>query len=177
KWFVASLALTGALVTAVVAVVVAIPRVGTGIWVFAVLGYATIPPAVGIAVLRYRLYEIDRIVSRTVGWAVVSATLAAVFVSVILVLQALLASVTSSNTIAVAASTLAVAALFQPLRHRVQGRVDRRFNRARYDAERIVMEFVSRLRDEVELGQLQVEISTAVSQTVQPASLAVWLRR
>ena len=85
KWLVASLALTGVLIVATVAVVVTLPRIGLGIWIFALIGYATIPPAVGVAVLRYRLYEIDRIVSRTVGWAVVSAALATVFVSVILV--------------------------------------------------------------------------------------------
>ena len=105
-----------------------------------------------------------------------SAVLAAVFVSVILVMQALLTWVTNSNTLAVAASTLAVAALFQPLRRRVQDRVDRRFNRARYDADHIVTAFVSRLRDQVELGQLRSEISATVTQTVQPSSLVVWLR-
>ena len=140
------------------------------------LGFATIPPAVGVAVLRYRLFEIDRIVSRTVGWAVVTAVLAAVFVTVILVSQALLASVTPSNTLAVAISTLVVAAIAQPLRRRVQGRVDRRFNRARYDAERTVAGFGNVLRNEVELGQLRAEIGEAVALTVQPASFVVWLR-
>ncbi len=176
KWLVASLAITGVLMVATVTVVVTVPRIGTGIWIFALIGYATIPPAVGIAVQRYRLYEIDRIVSRTVSWSVVSAVLAAVFVSVILVTQALLASVTASNTLAVAASTLVVAALFQPIRRRVQTRVDRRFNRARYDAERTVAAFVSRLRDEVELGQLQADISATVARAVEPAELSVWLR-
>ncbi len=176
KWFVASLALTGAAITAVVAVVLAVPRIGTGIWVFAVLGYATIPPAIAVAVLRYRLYEIDRIVSRTVGWAVISAALAAVFVSVVLLMQALLASITASNTIAIAVSTLVVAALFQPLRGRVQARVDRRFNRGRYDAEQTMTGLLRHVRDEVDLGQLQVAISATVSETLQPASLALWLR-
>jgi hypothetical protein len=176
KWLVASLALTGVLVIAVVAVVVAVPRVGTDIWIFAVFGYATIPPAVGVAVLRYRLYEIDRIVSRTIGWAAVSAVLVAVFAGMILATQAALASVTASNTLAVAVSTLVVAALFQPLRRRIQARVDRRFNRARYDAERTVAAFASRLRDEVDLAQLAAEITATADRTVEPASVSLWLR-
>ena len=176
KWFVASLALTGVLVVATIAVVVAIPRVGTDLWVLAVLGYATIPPAVGIAVLRYRLYEIDRIVSRTVGWAVVTAVLAMVFVSLILISQSLLVSVTSSDAVAVAFSTLVAATIAQPLRRWVQVRVDRRFNRARYDAERTVAGFGTMLRNEVELGQLRAEIGAAVADSVQPASFHIWLR-
>ncbi len=145
-------------------------------WVPALLALGLPPLAVGIAVLRYRLYEIDRIISRTIGWAVVSAVLAAVFGAVILAMQAALASVTTSNTFAVAASTLVVAALFQPIRRRVQTRVDRRFNRARYDAERTVGAFASRLRDEVDLAQLRNEIIAAVNHTVQPAAVSLWLR-
>ena len=176
KWFVASLALTAVLVVVTVAVVAASPRVGTEVWTLAVLGYATIPPAVGVAVLRYRLYEIDRIVSRTVGWAVVTAVLALVFVSVIFISQALLVSVTSSNAVAVAISTLVAATIAQPLRRWVQLRVDRRFNRARYDAERTVAGFGTMLRNEVELGQLRAEIGAAVADSVQPASFHMWLR-
>ena len=91
------------------------------------------PIAIGIAVMRYRLYEIDRIISRTLGYGLVTVTLALVFVGVVLGLQAVLAPFTRDNTVAVAASTLVVAALFQPLRRRTQGAVDRRFDRARYD--------------------------------------------
>ncbi len=170
KWFVASLALTGVLVVATVVVVFASARVGTEVWSLAVVGFATIPPAVGVAVLRYRLYEIDRIVSRTVGWAVVTAVLALVFVSVILISQSLLVSVTSSDAVAVAISTLVAATIAQPLRRWVQLRVDRRFNRARYDAEGTVAGFGTMLRNEVELGQLRVEIGAAVADSVQPAS-------
>jgi hypothetical protein len=176
KWLVASLALTGVLVVAAVAVVVAVPRVGAGIWGLAVIGYATIPPAVGVAVLRYRLYEIDRIVSRTIGWAAVSAVLVAVFAAMILAAQAALAPVTTSNTLAVAASTLVVAALFQPLRRWIQARVDRRFNRARYDADITVAAFAGRLRDEVDLTQLATEVVATADRSVQPASIALWLR-
>ncbi len=134
------------------------------------------PVSVGIAVLRYRLYEIDRIVSRTIGWAATSAVLVAVFVAVVLVTQTALSSLTSSNTLAVAVSTLAVAALFQPLRRRVQGRVDKRFNRAHYDAERTVAAFSDRLREEVNLDQLSAETAATVARTVQPASVLLWLR-
>jgi hypothetical protein len=176
KWLVASLALTGVLVVAAVAVVVAVPRVGAGIWGLAVIGYATIPPAVGVAVLRYRLYEIDRIVSRTIGWAAVSAVLVAVFAAMILAAQAALAPVITSNTLAVAVSTLVVAALFQPLRRWIQARVDRRFNRARYDADITVAAFAGRLRDEVDLTQLATEVVATADRSVQPASIALWLR-
>ena len=127
------------------------------VWIPAIIAFATVPLSVGVAVLRYRLYEIDQIVSRTIGWAAVSAILVVVFAAGILATQAALSLFTSSNTLAVAVSTLAVAALFQPLRRRVQGRVDRRFNRARYDAERTVAAFSGRLRDEVDLDQLAAE--------------------
>ena len=140
-------------------------------------GFALLPIAIGIAVLRYRLYEIDRLISRTIGWVLVSAVLAAVFVVVILAIQAALAQVTTSNTFAVAASTLVVAALFQPLRRRVQARVDRRFNRARYDAQLIVAAFAGRLRDEVDLGQVTMELKSTVVRAVQPSSVSLWLRR
>ena len=132
--------------------------------------------AIGIAVLRYRLYEIDRIISRTISYATVTGVLVVAFAGAILLFQSVLAPMTGGNTVAVAASTLVVAALFQPLRRRVQSRVDRRFNRTGYDAERVVDRFAGRLRDEVDLGQLAIEIKGAVERTVQPTSVAIWLR-
>ena len=146
------------------------------VWIPAIVAFATVPISVGIAVLRYRLYEIDRIVSRTISWAMVSAVLVAVFFGLVLVAQAAFASITSSDTLAVAGSTLFVAALFQPLRRRVQAGVDRRFNRARYDAERTVTAFAGRLRDDVDLDQLRAAITSTVGRTVQPASVSLWLR-
>jgi hypothetical protein len=134
------------------------------------------PVAIGLAVLCYRLYEIDRVISRTISWASVTLILGSLFVAVILVAQALLAPVTQSNELAVAGSTLLVFALFQPIRRRVQRLVDRRFNRARYDAERTVAEFAARLRDEVDLEQLRTEILATVSATVEPSSVSLWLR-
>jgi hypothetical protein len=139
-------------------------------------GLALLPVAIGIAILRYRLYEIDRIISRSISYGVVTLVLASVFVVVVLAAQAVLGPLTGSSTIAVAGSTLLVAALFQPIRRRVQRLVDRRFNRTRYDAERTVAAFAARLRDEVDLEQLRAEILATVIAAVEPVSVALWLR-
>ncbi|HEU4673792.1 MAG TPA: hypothetical protein VFS32_12920 [Candidatus Limnocylindrales bacterium] len=135
-----------------------------------------LPIAAGIAILRYRLYDIDRIVSRTIAWSAVTALLAAVFVVLVLALQAALATVTSGGPIAVAASTLVVASLFQPLRRRVQDIVDARFNRRRYDVEREIAAFVAQARDEVEIDRLAAAIGETLGRTMQPTRAAVWLR-
>lgn len=135
-----------------------------------------LPIAAAIAILRYRLYDIDRIVSRTIAYTAISAVLLAVFAGAILLSQSVLAPLTGGGPIAVAASTLLVAALFQPLRGRVQGIVDRRFNRARYDAEAIVTGFVGNVRDQVELDALVDEVVVAARRSVAPASVSVWLR-
>jgi hypothetical protein len=140
------------------------------------VGLALLPVAIGIAILRYRLYEIDRLISRTISYGVLTAIVGGLFVGFILVFQAVLAPVTRSNELAVAGSTLLAAALFQPLRRLVQQIVDRRFNRSRYDAERTVAAFAERLRDEVDLEQLVAEILATVRQTVEPSSVSVWLR-
>ena len=102
------------------------------------LSFALLPVAIGIAVLRYRLYEIDRIISRTLSWTVVTGVLVTVFVGVVVALQGLLAGYTQGQTLAVAGSTIVVFALFQPLRRRIQQAIDRRFDRSRYDARRMV---------------------------------------
>jgi hypothetical protein len=135
------------------------------------------PLAIGIAVTRYRLYEIDRLISRTIGWAIVTGILVAVFAGLVVLLQALLAPVTNENAFAVAASTLIAFALFQPVRRRVQRAVDRRFDRARYDGEQIIAVFAARLRDQVDLGSLEGEIASVANGSVRPASAAVWLRK
>jgi len=150
--------------------------ISTVAWLVGLFGFGLLPVAIGVAVLRYRLYEIDRLISRTIAYATVTGVLVVVFGGVILLSQAILDPVTGGNTIAVAASTLAVAALFQPLRRKVQVRVDRRFNRARYDAERTVAAFAGRLRSEVDLGQLKAEIALTVATSVQPTSVSLWLR-
>jgi hypothetical protein len=136
-----------------------------------------IPVAIGIAILRYRLYEIDRLISRTIAYATVTGILAVTFAGAILVFQALLAPLAGGTTVGVAASTLVVAALFQPLRRRVQSVVDRRFNRSRYDAERTAEAFAARLRDDVDLGSLRAEVRQVVAVTVAPVTVDVWIRR
>ena len=138
---------------------------------------ALVPVAIGVAIFRYRLYNIDRIISRTVSYGVVTGILALVFVGTILISQTILASFFSGNSVAVAASTLVVAALFQPLRRRVQRVVDRRFNRSRYDAERTVAAFGARLRDEVDLANIYSEVRQVVAATVQPVTVGVWIRQ
>jgi hypothetical protein len=143
---------------------------------FAILGLVLLPIAIGIAILRYRLYEIDRIISRTVSYAAVTAILALVFVGTILVSQTVLASFFRGSSVAVAASTLVVATLFQPLRRRVQSIVDRRFNRSRYDAERTVAAFAAHLRDEVALAPLEADIRGVVSLTLAPTTVGLWIR-
>ncbi len=139
-------------------------------------GLLATPVAIGIAILRYRLYEIDRLISRTIGWAAVTGILAAVFVVLVVTLQALLTPITDESTIAVAASTLVAFALFQPLRRRVQHAVDRRFDRARYDGERVSAAFAERLRDQVDLVGLERDLGSTVSAALSPASTVVWLR-
>jgi hypothetical protein len=132
-----------------------------------------IPLAVGVAVLRYRLWDLDRLVSRTVTYAVVTALLV---VPYLLIVPAAGRLVQGSGSLAVAAATLAAAAAFAPLRRRVQGLVDRRFNRRRYDAARTITAFSTRLRDEVDLATLTAEILAVVDQTVQPTRTSLWLR-
>ncbi|HEY8868872.1 MAG TPA: hypothetical protein VIM30_05735 [Candidatus Limnocylindrales bacterium] len=136
-----------------------------------------LPIAAGIAILRYRLYDIDRIISRTLAYAVLTAILAAVYLVGFLGLQSVLAPFTANGgPVAVAASTLVVFALFQPIRRRIQGAVDRRFYRSRYDAQREIESFAARVRDEVEVDRLTVSLSTTLERTMQPESASIWLR-
>ena len=145
-------------------------------WAVGLVAMACLPLAISVAILRYRLYEIDRIVSRTVSYAAVTAVLVAVFAGVNLGLGALLASAAQASTLAVAASTLVVFALFQPLRRRVQAGVDHRFNRDRYEADRIAAAFAERLRDQVDPDRLRLELNRVLAQTVAPTSSYLWLR-
>ena len=172
RWFVAAVLLAG--------VPIAIsPQRGIGgpVWVLiAALGLLLVPVSVWIAVIRYRLYEIDRLISRGVSWAVLSGLLLAVYAGAVLVLQGVLGSVTQGETVAVAGSTLLAAALFQPLRRRVQTAVDHRFNRARYDAERTAIDFAERLRDQVDLASLSGDFAGVVDTALRPSKIGVWLR-
>jgi hypothetical protein len=137
---------------------------------------AFLPIALAVAVLRYRLYEIDRIVSRTVGWTIVTGVLVAVLAGAVIALQALLAGFTQGQTLAVAGSTLVAFALFQPLRRRVQRAVDRRFDRARYDGERLGREFTEQLRHETDLAAARSALVDAAAQAMHPRSSALWIR-
>ncbi len=136
-------------------------------------GGAAIPIAIGIAVLRYRLYEIDRLLSRTVSYLLVVGVLAAVFFGVVAVAGSLFQT---DSDLAVAGSTLAVAALFNPVRKRVQGWVDRRFNRSRYDAQKVMDRFAGSLRDQVDSHEVVDGWVGVVAQTMQPESVSVWVR-
>jgi hypothetical protein len=131
-----------------------------------------VPVAIGVAVLRYRLWDLDRLVSRTVTYALVTALLVLPYLLIVPAAGRLAAG---SGSLAVAAATLAAAAVFQPLRRRVQDLVDRRFNRRRYDAARTVEAFAARLRDQVDLNALHSELLTVVDQTMQPTQASLWL--
>jgi hypothetical protein len=139
--------------------------------------FGLIPVSVAVAVLKYRLYEIDRLINRTLVYGLLTALLAGVYAALVFLLGYVLDPVTGESSLAVAAATLAVAALFQPARRRVQRVVDRRFDRARYDAARTVEAFSGRLRDQVDLDTLAAELLGVVDQTVQPATASLWLRR
>jgi hypothetical protein len=140
------------------------------------VGFLLLAAAVGIAVLRYRLYEIDRIVSRTVSYGALTGGLVALYLLVVTLLRPLLEPLTGSSALAVAGSTLAVAAVFNPARRRLQAVVDRRFDRARYDAARAVEAFAARLRNQVDLDEVTVGLRDTVAATVAPTRVALWLR-
>jgi len=138
-------------------------------WVIGLNGLAA---GIGIAVLRYRLYEIDRVVSRTVTYAFVTAALVAVYAAVVVLPSAV---VELRSDLLVAAATLAAAGAFGPVRRRVQSAVDRRFNRSRYDAQRLMEGFGLRVRSELDLADLRVDLGRVIGATVQPAHLSVWM--
>jgi hypothetical protein len=171
KWVAFAAALTGLAMLAA-AVLIAAGEVNLGSWA-TVLGVAFLPLATGAAILRYRLYDIDRIISRTVAYGLLTLLLGAGYAAVALVLGQLAGRDSSS---AVAGATLAVAALFQPARRRVQQVVDRRFNRRRHDATRLIEGFGARLRDQVDLDTLTSEVLAVATQTMQPTRASLWLR-
>jgi hypothetical protein len=144
--------------------------------VFALL-MAFVPVAAGIAVLRYRLYDIDRLINRTLVYGALTATLGAVYAAGVLVFGQLFGGVSGDPpSWAVAGATLAVAALFQPSRRRIQEAVDRRFNRRKYNAAKTIEAFSDRLRDEVDLDTLSAELLAVVDQALQPSTASLWLR-
>ena len=175
KWLAADVALAAILLPLSLTLTDSSPELASTLSGLAIIAMFALPIVIAIAVLRYRLYEIDRIISRTLGWAIVTGVLVAVFAGAVVLLQAVLAPFTNENTLAVAASTLIAFALFQPLRRRVQRAVDRRFDRARYDGQRIVDAFATRVRNDVDLGSLRSSLAATADQAVRPASASVWL--
>jgi hypothetical protein len=146
----------------------------------ALLGFAGVPVAIGFAVLKYRLYDIDIIINRTLVYGSLTATLVAVYfagvASMQLVLRALTGQ-TEQSQLAVVVSTLAIAALFGPLRRRIQAFIDRRFYRRKYDAQKTLEEFSARLRDETDLETLNRDLAGVIEETLQPTDVSLWLRR
>jgi hypothetical protein len=141
------------------------------------IGLAGMPIAMGIAITRYRLYEIDLLINRTLVYGSLTAMLVALYVVGIVVLQRIFVTLTGQqSTLAVVASTLLIAALFNPLRRRIQSFVDQRFYRSKYDARKTLEDFSTRLREETDLDTLNNELVGVVRETMQPAHVSLWLR-
>lgn len=173
KWF----GLTAG--AAVVALAISIPNNGPVsdiAWQVGLAILPLLPVSIALAILRYRLWDIDRIVSRTIGWAVLSAVLAGLFAIGVVLLDDALSGITQGQTLAVAASTLLAAAVFGPLRRRVQLAVDRRFDRARYDREHVLTAFGERIRSPADPTHVEAEVAAAARDALKPRSAAVWVR-
>jgi hypothetical protein len=167
----------GGLAVAVVSVLLNLVLYESGLELLANIVFTlvvlTLVSSIAVAVLRYRLYDFGRVIRRTVTYGLVSVVLAGIYVGSVLGLQTVLGS---ADPLAVAASTLAAAAMFQPVRRRVQGFVDRRFDRTRYDAARVVEGFSTRLRDSVDLDGLEADLAGVVASTLRPAGVGLWVR-
>src|SRR5919199_2781959 len=179
KWFVyaTALAICGGIVTYPVSEAIGSVWLKWIGFVPFLVGVMAIPISMGIAILRYRLYEIDTLINRTLVYALLTAALVAVYFGAIVLLQRLFVVLTGEkSTLAVVASTLLIAALFNPLRRRIQSFIDRRFYRRKYDARRTLEGFSAKLRDETDLKALNDELVNVVRETMQPAHVSLWVR-
>lgn len=176
KWFALAMiaSIAGVAIAGVGAVLSEQPP-ETGLVVFGFTG-ALVPVAIGIAILRHGLYDIDRLISRSLSYALVTGVLAAVFAVTAIGLSAVLGQLAQGESLAVAGSTLLVLGLFGPLRRRAQASIDRRFDRARYDASLTVQALTARLRDDVDIDRVQTDVLGVVEQTFHPTNAAMWLR-
>ena len=167
--------LLGGFAAGVAGLVLGITLRGAGLWGVvghvAILAVFAVPVTMGVAILKYRLYDIDRVLSRTLAYAIVTGLLIGVYAGLVLLAEQVLRF---SSPVAVAASTLAAAAMFAPVRRRVQHAVDRRFNRARYDADQTVAAFAARLQDAVDLDAIRADLTGVVRAALEPAHLTVW---
>lgn len=144
--------------------------------IFVIVAILSLPTSIAMAVTRHRLYDIDLVINRTLVYGALSAILGGTYLAIVVVLQQILAPLTAQSDLAIAASTLAVAALFGPIRGKVQSFIDRRFYRHKYDAAETVGAFSSQLRDQVDLDSLRRELVSVVGSTMQPAHASLWLR-
>ena len=176
KWVVYSVALLAFAVPSTILVIIVLQSLESVRVFFAVL-FPLIPISVGIAILRYRLYDIDLLINRTLVYGTLTATLVALYFGSIIISQRFFVFlIDQKSTLAVVASTLLIAALFTPLRHRIQGLIDRSFYRSKYDARQTLETFSTKLRDETDLDSLRDDLVAVVRETMQPAHVSLWLR-
>jgi hypothetical protein len=176
KWLALAALMTGVSMALMTLTIRADPLVWKLTQILAIAAVMSIPVAAGIAILRYRLYDIDLLINRALVYGALSAVLVVAYLGSVIALQWALSPVTAGSQLAVAGSTLAVVAAVQPLRRRIQDAVDRRFYRSRYNAQRTLERFGTRLRDELDLDALNRELIGVVRETVQPAHASLWLR-